>query len=347
MALTLPAAPYPGHDTRFYRVRDPIIASDPAQTGAHWQHLAAGYNLALATLHAGAIASDSWADGQGAGLDSEDWVERLLYTIPPRPSSRHTQVRVVIEVENAVGADVRITTAAGGALVEVPVAGVATIDQLATVDTAGGFDDLVISTQRRVDLISVELNWVDVSGAGWPAAASTITDLRFDDVEPIDDDDYAGEECLSSGRMLELRAAQQHLVARRRGYLSSSAVLGAINGPGRFVARPIRRVVPVPYRGQRIIGRARMANPTAAAKRLWLQLGAGAPGDVTGRRARARIVAIELPAAAPLAWHDISTLRVRDDLEFRAPQELPGWSQIAVYPEDGLKLYAIGLWETT
>lgn len=345
MALTLPGAPWDGHDTRFYRVRDPIIGADTAQPDAHWQALVTGYNLALATLHAGAIASDSWADGQGAGLDSAIHEVRLQYVIPPQPSDRHSAVRVVVEVENADGS-VRISTAAGADVETVAVVGTQTVDEVLTVSTAvDGRDRLQIETKGEVDLLSVEISWEPISAAGWPAADSTLADTDFDGIDPFDDDDFDYGELLSSGRMLTLHEAQAHLADRRRGLLSTAAIAGAVTGPGRFICRPIRRVVPVPYRGVDVLGRVLVANPTGADLNLWVQLGAGAASDVVDRRARARVQQVVIDAGAALGWKDF-TGRLRDDREFRAPPELSGWTQIGLYPEDGLELHSAAIWET-
>lgn len=344
MALTLPGAPWPGHDTRFYRPGDVIIAADAGQPTAHWQALVADYNLALGTLHAGAIASDSWADDQGVGIDSGgSYVEQLRYPIPPQPSSRHSQIRVVVRVANADGG-IRASTVAGGDVLASVVAGTDVFDELLDVDTSAGYDELVIDSIGEVDIISAEVSWADLSVAGWPAAAGVLPDVAFDDIDPFDTSDYAAGECLSSGRMLAIHAASAHLVGRRRGLLSTSALANAGSGPKRFVARPIRRVVPVPYRGVDVVGRARIANPDDRPLNLWVRLGRARPRDVVDREPDLREIRVEIPATTAMGWVDFEG-RLRDDREFSAPRDLPGWTQIGVYAEDKLELHAIGIWE--
>ncbi len=342
MALTLPSAPYPGHDTRFYRVAAPIIAADVSAPGAHWQHLAGGVNLALATLHAGAIASDSWADGHGAVM-SPGLEGRLWYPIPPAPSSRHTTIRVVIEYASGAGT-LRASTIAGADLYQEVVVGDGTFEATLDVDTAGGFDDLVLATADSVEFVSVEVSWSPLVAAGWPAADGVLPDAAFDSIDPLDDADFDVDELLSSGRMLVLHEAAEHLAARRRSYFSTSAIGGAGADPGRFVCRPIRRVVPVPYRGVLVAGRLRVANPTEDALRVWVQRSAGGPRVVAGQVPDVALHPVEIGAESALDWVTFEAF-LRDSREFGAPQDLPGWTQLAIYPEPGLALHSVGIWE--
>jgi len=341
MALTISQAPWPGHDTRFYRPGDPIVAAADNQADAHWAEMAAGYNLALGTLLAGQFVDDSWADGQGA-LNTVGFVEQLRYIVPPQPSSRHDQVRVRF-FATGVGT-ARITTIDGADSVDVALAGANEYAVDLDVDTAAGFDELIVKTDGTWDLDWITAGYIDEGGAGWPAADGVLGDEAFTDIDPLDLDDFAADELLSSGRMLMLYDAEQHLVARRRSVLSTSALAGATVGPGRFVARPIRRAVPVGYRGRQLDGRARIANPTAGALNLWVRLGEGRPHDIVAGEPSVRQFAVEIAAGAPMAWMPFDHL-LRDDQQFGGPRDLPGWTEIAVYPEPGLELHSISLIE--
>lgn len=260
MALTVPAVPPNPPDALLLSSGKPIRAGSSSDRGRVYDLLQAN-NLILAAGHAQQVFSQGWADGQ-ASFAGAGWTERCRWIIPYL-SARHLTLHFAILAKDmAGGPKIRMRSVNAGNNTDTNIAGGAwTVYEGSITLTKAGFgphggeyyEEITMSTDGSVD-VRMAVGWFEEATAGgtYPAA-DTLTSGPFEDGNlatsvPLDDALAVADGALPSWLAHRLRTNLVNATARKRVYVSTSAIEGvALADGGEYLTNyPHRYAIPIP-----------------------------------------------------------------------------------------------------